>query len=404
MRPLGPDDLELYYDVDAAAFAVGNDPAFLAAKRTIVDPARFYLAEFHGEPVGAAGSFPFDLTLPGGSTVAVAGVSDVGVLPTHRRRGVLSALMARLLDDVAAAGEPAAMLGASEATIYGRFGYGMATRARSVSVRTAGSAFRPDAPRARGRLRLVRRADAVGRLAEVYRRVGGVGSLSRTPAWWGIVLGETELFIGGHPLNFVLVHEDDAGVADGYAIYRVEEHWTTDGPAHRLTVVELVGVDAGAELALWRGLLDHDLVAEVHAPLPSDHLLFDVLVDLRAVRTTSERDQFWLRPLDVEALLSARTYGMDATLVLDVVDRFRPVTAGRYVLSVDGGGGACRRDDDARSDLGLDVAELGAVFLGGTSFRRLARAGRVQERTPGAAARADAMFAVTPLPWTWTRF
>jgi predicted acetyltransferase len=404
VRTITADEVDRYYDLDSAAFGVLNEPTFLAAKRTIVDPDRFYLAEFDGEAVGAAGSFPFDLTLPGGSTVPVCGVSDVGVLPTHRRRGVLRALLTRQLDDAAAAGERAAVLSASEATIYGRFGFGTATRWRRVEVPTARARFRADAPVSGGRLRLVARDRAAGVLAEVYRRSVGVGALSRTEAWWQVVLGDAELFIGGHRLHHVMVHEDTYGTTDAYAIYRIVEMWGDTGPAHHLVVTEIMGVDPAAELAVWRGLLDHDLVAELSAYLPADHLLFDVLDDPRALSAGGERDFLWLRPLDVEALLGARTYATDGRLVLEVGDATRPGTAGRYELRVDGGAGSCRRDDAATADLGLDVSELGSCLLGGTSFRRLVRAGRVRELTPGAAAAADARFGVAPLPWTWTRF
>jgi predicted acetyltransferase len=406
VRTIGADEIDRYYDVDAAAFGVLNEPEFLEAKRTVVDPDRFHLAEVDGEPVGAAGSFPFDLTLPGGATVPVCGISDVGVLPTHRRRGVLRSLLTRQLDVAAAAGEPAAVLSASEATIYGRFGFGVATRWRSVVVPTFRSAFRADAPTAPGRLRIVRRGGAAPVLAEVYRRATRPGWLSRSDAWWDIVLGDTELFIGGHRLHQVMVHEGPDGAADAYAIYRIEERWPDSGPAHRLVLTEIVGTSVGAELALWRGLLDHDLVAEVSSWLPTDHLLFDVLADPRATVSSGERDFLWLRPLDVAALLSSRTYGSEGRVVLDVTDPTRPdgAAAGTFVLDVDDGTGRCRRDDAAGAGLALDVSELGSTVLGGSSFRRLVRAGRVRELRAGAAAEADALFGLTPLPWTWTRF
>ena len=280
--------------------------------------------------------------------------------PTHRRRGLLKALLGRLLDDAVERGEPAAVLSASQATIYGRFGFGTATRWRSVTVPVARSAFRPDAPVAGGSLRLVDRTAAASSVADVHRRSARCGTLSRSDAWWDVVLGQEETFIGGHKDNLVMVHHDAAGRADAYGIYRMEERWTDSGPAHRLEVVEVVGVDTPSELAVWRALLDHDLVDHVHAPLAVDHVLCDVLADSRAFMTEGIRDFLWCRPLDVATLLSARTYGLDTTIVLGVTDGFRPATAGRYVLDVAQGEASCRRDDAATPDLVLDVAELGA--------------------------------------------
>lgn len=404
LRSVGADDLEEFHRVGCASFGVRFDPAIVELRRRLIDPMRFLLADVDGVAAGAAGSFRFDLTLPGGGSVPVCGVSDVGVLPTHRRRGLLTALLRRLLAEAAARGEPTAVLSASQATIYGRFGFGVAVRGRGVSVSASRSAFRDDAPVASGGLRLVDRPSAGAVLADVHRRSRRCGTLSRSEAWWDVVLGDTETFIGGHRDHLVMVHEDHRGSADAYAVYRMEERWLETGPAHRLEVREAVGVDAAAELAVWRALLDHDLVDHVHAVLPVDHVLGDALADPRALVTESDRDVLWCRPLDVVALLSARTYGVDATIVVEVTDGFRPETAGRYRLEVSTGQGSCRRDDGATPDLVLDVAELGACALGGGSFRRLVRAGRVQEIGAGSATVADALFSSDPLPWTDTRF
>jgi predicted acetyltransferase len=405
VRPVaGDDDLEAYYRLDAAAFGVAWDSAALEAKRPLIDDGRFLLAELDGLPVGAAGSFPFDLTLPGGATVAVAGVSDVGVLPTHRRRGVLRALLDRLHADARQRGEAAAVLTASEATIYGRFGYGVATQFRVAEVELRRAGFRADAPSASGRLRLMERADAAPVLAPVYDRAtaGRAGTLSRSARWWAAVLGDADLFVAAGSNHRVVVHEDEAGVPDAYGLYRIEERWGRTGPGHDLHVWEVEGTMTAAELAVWRFLFDHDLVERAHAPLVADHLLRFVLADGRALQHAGERDFLWVHALDVDRVLSARAYAADGGLVLEVHrPDLGPVTTRLEVVD---GVGSCRPEATARPDLSLGVAELGPVLLGDARWGELVRAGRVVECVDGAADRADRLFRTERSPWCGTRF
>ncbi len=402
------DELDRYHRIDAAAFGLPPNAEQLAAKRPLIDAGRWHLAELDGEACGGTGSFASRLTLPGGATVPVAAVSDVGVLPTHRRRGVLSALMRTQLADRRDHGDVAAVLHASEAGIYGRFGYGTATRWRHVALDRRRSTYRPGWPDPGGRVSLVAPADAHGVCAAVHERRAATtpGGLARGDAWWGIVFGETPMYLGGGTRRLVVVHHDDDDVPDGYAIYELTEDWSTGQANHLLEVWELVGVDQVVELALWRVLLDHDLVARVEGPLAVDHVLRDTLADPRQLRTELEQDMLWLRLLDPCAALSARTYPGAAagdTLVFQVADPLFEDLSGGYELTLSAGRGECRRSD-ADPDLVLDVAELGSCVLGGGSFRRLVRAGRVEERAPGAAARADRAFAVDPVPWCWVRF
>jgi predicted acetyltransferase len=397
-------DLELFARVDAAAFGVRPDPAVEAAKLPVREPDRFLIAECDGEPVGVAGSLAFDLTLPGGATVPVAGITDVGVLPTHRRRGVLRALVRALHDDAAGRGEAAAVLSASEALIYPRFGYGVATRTRFVRLDLRRSAFRDDAPRAGGRLRLVERAEAAPTLAEVYRRAAPArpGTLSRSAAWWGLVLGDAESWPGGGVDWRVVVHEDGAGRPDAYGIHRMVQRWTPAGPDGTVEVREVVATDAAAELAVWRWLFDLDLVRTAELALPPDHPLDLVLADGRATQPVGERDFLWLRALDVDRLLSTRRYDGDGAVVLEV--HGAGGGPGRvHRLEVSGGAGACHTVRE-RPELSCGIAELAVLFLGDRRVRALVEAGRVRELRPGAAARADALFATPVGPWCGTRF
>lgn len=405
VRTLGPDELELYHRVDAAAFGLPPDAAQLESKRPLIDLGRFYLAELDGIACGGAGSFATELTVPGGATLPVGAVSDVGVLATHRRRGVLTALMHRQLRDLRAGGAALAVLHASEAGIYRRFGYGTATRWRHISVENRRSAYRDDWPDPGGRSLITPRGEAAAVCAGVHDRVrrSRPGGLARSEAWWQVVLGDAESYLGGGPRRLVLVHRSRSGDADGYAIYEVAEDWSSGRAEHTLTVWELVGETPGIELALWRVLFDHDLVHHVETPIATDHVLWNVLADPRQARTLLDQDLLWSRLLDVEVSLAARSYDGTGSVVFEVGDPVFADASGTYALDVDADGASCTRTTDA-ADLVLGVSELSACFLGGNSFRRLVRAGQVREHTPGAAQRADRLFGVDPVPWCWVRF
>lgn len=404
--PAEPDaTLETYHRLDAAAFGLAPNVAQRESKRPLVEPARWYLAELDDELCGGAGSFPMQLTLPGAATVAVSAVSDVGVVPTHRRRGVLRALMTRQLRDAVGRGDAAAVLHASEGSIYRRFGYGPATRWRHVRVDTRRVRFRDDWPGPGGSCAVVERAAARDACVAVHDHVrrATAGGLSRSDAWWDVVLGDVESYIGGIPRQLALVHRDDRGRPDGYALYEVHEDWRSGQAEHTLAVWELVGVDVGVELALWRTLIEHDLVGTVTGAIAVDHALWDVVVDARQVGLDWEQDLLWVRVLDVTAMLGRRSYGADGRLVLGVQDPLIPTVDGAHLLEVVDGDVRCTPTDEA-PDLSLSVDDLGAVSLGGGSLRRLVRAGRVVEHHPGAATLADAMFVTDPLPWCWVRF
>ena len=411
VHPLsGPDELELYYRINCAAFGVTFDRAAFDARLPTLDLGRSFLATIDAEPCGGAASLGTELTLPGGTAVATAAVTDVGVLPTHRRRGVVSALMGHQLRDCRDRGDVLAVLHASEAGIYERFGYGIATRWRLVELDARRAAFRADWPDPGGSLRHVRRdADAtLVACAAVHQsaRMAHPGGLARSEAWWRVVLGEAATYQGGGSDRQVILHLDDAGEPDGYVIYQVTQDWSAGQAEHSIEVWELVGSGAHApqvELALWRAMLDHDLVARVDGPIAVDHPLFDVVADPRQARTRWDQDLLWVRLLDVGAAFEARGYATDGTFSFELLDRHLPEQAGTHRLSVSGGAAVCTPSDDG-PDLVLDVSELGAVLLGGGSLRRAVRAGRVDERTPGAAALADAMLAVWPMPWCWVRF
>jgi predicted acetyltransferase len=399
-----------YQRVDGAAFGLPPNPAQADSKLPLVEGDRWFLASLDGEPCGGAGSFPMELTLPGGTQVRVAGVGDVGVVPTHRRRGVLRALMADQLRDGAERGEAAAVLHASEGGIYRRFGYGPATRWRQVRIDARRVRWRPDRPGAAGSARVVERAAGRAACAEVHDRVRRAvpGGLSRSDAWWDVVLGDVGSYIGGDTSQLLVVHEDPDGRADGYALYSLRGDWSRGQAEGVLSVWELVGLDTGVELELWSLLCAHDLVATVVGPAPVDHLLGEAAVDPRQVGLDWEQDLLWLRPLDVAALLGTRRYHGSGELVLDVRDDLLGL-GGRFHLAVEDGSGRCEPLDQAAAgahpaDLTMDVSDLGTLVLGDGSARRLVRANRVEEGRAGAAERWDALAVVDPAPWCWVRF
>jgi predicted acetyltransferase len=356
-------------------------------------PLERMLAAWHdGAIVGGAGAFPFELTVPG-ATVACSGVTVVGVLPTHRRRGVLRAMMRAQLDEAHARGDPIAALWASEETIYGRFGYGVASWAGEIALAHEYAAFATPVER-RGRLRLVDEAEALELFPPVYdvARRERPGMFARPQAWWEHrVLRQHES--EPHPKRFVVLERDDDGVV-AYAIYRIEPGWEGGVYDATLRVVEALAVTPDAFGGIWRFLLDVDWTARVVAGLlPPDHPLFLLLATPRRARYR-RGDGLWVRIVDVGAALSARTYSDDEPLVLEVHDAFCPWNDARWRLA---DGHAEQTDEEA--DLRLDVDALGSAYLGGISFRQLADGLRIEELRDGAIGRADAAFGASLHPW-----
>ncbi|MGW1747072.1 GNAT family N-acetyltransferase [Streptomyces sp. NPDC002092] len=344
-----------------------------------------------GRPVGTAGAYSFELTLPGEILVPATGVTAVGVLPSHRRQGVLTAMMRHQLTEVRARGEFLSVLLASEAVIYRRFGYGPATYTRRLTVprhraalalpRAHGTA--EAAGRDTGSVELLRRAECGEIVEEVYDRYRRAqpGALSRPHRWWTSGAGQPP--IAPAPRH-VAVHRDADGVPDGYASYAI-------GEGDALTVDETIATDDAACTALARFVLGHDLVRQVvFKHIPPDSPLRWQLADFRAGEAGGDMDWLWVRLLDVPRALSARGWFMDGELVLDVDDPFLG-EHGRHLLTVRDGKAECV-PTDREPDLSLDVSDLGSICLGGTAPSTLVRAGHIRAHRPGAAALADALF------------
>lgn len=387
-RILGVDEGDRVVEVVFNAFLADATPAWRERELTVYEPGRYH-GVFDGDlMIGVGGMLTRSLTVPGLASLPVAAVTAVGVLPDHRRRGALSLLMRTQLHELhEARGEPIAALWASEGGIYGRFGYGLASQSYRYTVKRP-ARFRLPVPPTQTRVRLLD-ADtarpAMRALHEEYVR-GRVGGLSRPEQGWSYVLfDDPSTREGTSSLRFA-VHPG------GYAIFRVKENWQPAGPQHEVITHELVSTTVEGHAAIWRFLLELDLVGEVrYFNAPLDEPLRMMTTDPRAVRTEL-RDALFVRLVDLDRALAARRYAGPADLVFDVTDALCPWNAGRWRLSVDesGAGTVQRTTDDA--DLACDVVDLGAAYLGSTKLQLLAAAGRVHELRPGAAALASTVF------------
>jgi predicted acetyltransferase len=350
-------------------------------------------AAFDGdEIVAGAGVFPFELSVPGGS-LPCAGVTVVGVYPTHRRRGALRAMMDAQLRDVQERGEPIAALWASEETIYGRFGYGLASWAGELTVPQEWNAF-AEPLQTRGRVRFATHEEAGELLPPVWEalRAQRPGMFSRSQDWWKLRTLRVPDEEKANPKRLVVLELD--GAPQAYAIYKSAMKFEGGVADSTLEVTEAIATTPQSSAELWRFLLDIDWQAKVHVTLvPPDHPLFLLLANPRRVKYRMG-DGLWLRLVDVGAALSGRVYTGDGAVVFDVRDAVCPWNEGRWRVSAEG---AVRSDGDA--DLALDISALGAAYLGAVSFDQLRAGLRLEELTDGAVEKADALFAWRPLPW-----
>ena len=390
IRPPAEDELRAAMVAAETAFGTGAiEDDDWERERQALPAARAHAAFDGGKPVALAGAYTFDLTVPGGE-LPCAGVTWVGVIPTHRRRGILRDLMRRQLEDVGGWGEPIAALWASEAAIYGRFGYGQAAPSGHAKSNRARFALRQEA---KGAVRLVDADEALELFPPVYERVRATraGMLSRDERWWKEHrLADPERWRRGASRKFFAAVEVD-GTVEGYAYYRVKDEWEGGFPQGEVRVVEALATSPEAERTVWSFLHGIDLVTVVEAYIFDPASPLPLLVrDPRALGVRVG-DGLWLRLVDVDAALRARSYRPGESVVLEVRDELLPANAGRYRVGDDAG----RTDDTA--DLELDVADLASAYLGGHDFQRLASAGLVEERVPGAVEKATLLFR-TDLP------
>ncbi len=368
--------------LDSVAFGYHPADDDRALGRALMRPEDVVLASEDGVPIGVAAHLPLDITVPGGRQLPTRGVTWVSVAPTHRRRGVLRAMFARLHREIAATGVPLAALTASEAGIYGRFGYGAATVASDVTFDRRFARFRHDAPDPGG-VRVVDAESAARDLPAIYDRWRRItpGAQARPKAHWDFTFADPEANRDGGSALFFLLH------ADGYAMFRRRGEDDT----RTAVVEELVAVTDGAHAALWRALCGLDLMTHVEASVHADDPLRLMLTDSRLVRTTRVADDLWLRIMDVPAALEARTYAVDLDTVVEVHDPYLDA-GGTFALTVRDGRAQCRRTD-ASPRVALDLDVLSGLYLGTHRVRPFAAAGRAQAKSDGDLALLDAAFA-----------
>jgi predicted acetyltransferase len=374
----------------------GGPPSadFAASVEQLIPPERMHAAFHDGSVVGSASVFPFETSIPGGF-VRAAGVTLVGVLPTHRRRGILSSLMRAQLDDIHERGEPIAYLWASEDALYGRYGYGVASFTGNIEVHRDRAAFYRDFE-PEGTLRVVDAEEAVEPFSQIQRRAAAQhpGMFVRTPEWWrSRRLADPEWRReGGGEMVRVLFELDGRPAA--YALYRLHFSAERGIPRGFTSVIEAVGDSAEATREIWRYLLDIDWMERIRAGLlPLDHELFLLLREPRRL-TFNYRDGLWVRVVDVEAALNARSYKSGEPVVFELIDDLCPWNSGTWEVGPEGVTGTT-----GAPEIRLSASALGSAYLGGFSFGDLARAGRLEELTEGALDRADTLFRADRYPW-----
>ncbi|ONI77043.1 hypothetical protein ALI144C_33595 [Actinosynnema sp. ALI-1.44] len=358
------------------------------------DPGRMHVAFDGDECVGTAAVLTRRMTLPGVGSRPFAAVTTVTVKVDQRRRGALTQLMRAQLHELHDKGlEPVAALWASEGGIYGRFGYGVASQYTRASI-PKGLRFRPGTDVGEHRVRLVPREQALPLVKGIYDRIAPqrTGWLSRDEQAWTLYLWDDEADREGSSALTFAVHPD------GYVIYRTKRKEGDRGPQGELGVYEFAADTPVAAAALWRFLLDFDLISEIDAPLPVDDSLIHVVADARQI-VRKQRDALWVRLVDVDRALAERRYSAPLDTVLEVTDELCPWNQGRWRLVVDSSGAATVERTDAEPDLAMDVVVLGAVYLGGPRLTELAASGRVREVTPGTLIPASRAFLADDQPF-----
>jgi predicted acetyltransferase len=398
IRACRPDELERWLRVCWTTFGneLRDDEPERVARYLEIDRTLGTFVD--DELVGTAAAFSFTLTVPGGY-LPTAGVTMVTVLPSHRRRGLLTALMHRQLEDIRERREPLAALWASEGDIYERFGYGMATLNAPIDIERDRARFRYN-PAPVGTIRLVEKDSVLKVVPEVYERVRAQipGMFARSLDWWEAHrLYDPEHYRdGGGPLTCAVLDVD--GRAEAYALYRMHTEWADTSPTGYLNVLEALGTTSVATREIWRFLFGIDLMVRVRAfQQPAMHALHFLLAEPRRLRSQLS-DGLWVRLVDVKEALEARSYAIEGSLVIDVEDAMFATNHGRWKLTVDGGTATVERTEDP-AELAVPIAQLGSVYLGGFTFAQWLDAGRVRELRDGAAVHADLMFHTATTPW-----
>ena len=408
LRPVDPDDdalLEVWFRNTAQAFTASSVGG--RERRDLRRPAlkeHRLTGAFDGDRlVGTYRSWDWTLTLPGGAITADA-VSSVTVLPTHRRRGALTGLITADLADAAARGVAAAVLIASEATIYGRFGFGPSTRCTAWEVDVRSARLRPEVPR-EGTLEIIEPTALRSIAPAVFEASRGPGATDRDATWWDLTCGTVRLPDDPVTPRAAVVHRDATGTPRGFLVHRWRDDWDDHRVGHSVVTVDDFHAETpAAYAALWGYLTEQDLIATVRAgDRPVDEPLPWLLTDPRAARRVGTADFLWTRVLDPVAALEARRYELPGDAVLEIVDPSGPA-GGTFALVVADDGTAGVGRSSVPADVTLPVDVLSALWLGDGDLGAAAAAGRATEHRAGALARVDRMFRTLRAPWSGTWF
>ncbi|MBJ7323711.1 MAG: GNAT family N-acetyltransferase, partial [Rhodococcus sp.] len=361
------DDWDAVALLDAHAFGEHQNAEDLAETQILTQSEHFYLAWDGTTPVGVAMHFPMSVTVPGGAQLDASGVSWVSVAPTHRRRGILRSIFTRQHRALSDAGAPLSLLTASEATIYGRFGYGPVTEEVSISLDRRFARFRPEVPPATD-VRLIETAEAPALLPDIYHRWQRqtAGAQPKPPIRWERFFADRENRRGGLTALFFIVHPD------GYVAYRRGRN------PNRVVVQEFIAVTDEAYSALWQILVGVDLADTIEVQQSRDEALPFLLTDYRLPKVTAHHDTLWARIMHVEAALEARTYALDTSLIIAVRDPFLDA-GGTYSLTVTDGRATCTRVE-SEPDIELDIDVLASIYFGTHRARLFAAANRLTAR------------------------
>jgi len=400
LRPIGEEEINLFRTQLTLGFGgdLSEDDRKDTERFRDLVPLDRTVATFDGDRlVGTLGDFPLSVTLPGGRDLAMAGTTMVTVQPTHRRRGILRGMMTTHLDAARERGEPLAGLWASESSIYGRFGFGLAVDRVSVKMQGRGLDFG-----AEGRLtgvRMVESEEAAATMPAIYERCRPTrpGMLGRSETWWKWkFFHDPEKWREGQSAYRFAVYDGGDG-PDGYVVYRQKEEWEEFFPNGKVAVNELMAVTGEAHDALWRFLVGIDLFPNVeYWNQPLDDELRWRVTEPRQVRR-EVFDSLWLRVLDVPAALAGRSYAIEGDLRIGIHDPMYRDNDGTYLLSATPDGAECWPVDEP-PDLELEIDALGAILLGGRRLGSLARSGRVRG-SANLIRHADSLFTWDPAPW-----
>ena len=413
IRTIGAPEVAAWVDAMRTGFLSppAPTPAEAEFRTATFDLSHVWAAVDGTRIVGTLRSFETTVAVPGGSTVSAAALTHVTVTATHRRQGLLSAMITSDLEACAARGDAVGVLVAAEYPIYGRYGYGPAAEAVELVVDTRGltlvdPAGRPLGPthRSEGSVDLVDRDTFLAAAPKVYEsfQSNQPGAIGRPDWWWDVTLGVVDID-GKKPPTFLALGRDVDGNPNGFVAYDVTDHWEGQRPRNTLEIHDLVGRDAAATNRLWRHCLEVDWVATVTA---HDHGVADplrwMLGDARAIRERDRADLLWLRIIDVPAALSGRRYLAPGQLVIEVDDPMG-LSGGRFALEAGPDRATCTPTGEP-ADLALSVSTLSSAYLGGYTLADLARGGRVHELRSGTLATADSMFRSAVTPWCVTHF